>query len=157
MTATVISLFCCFFFFLDIPPSTTPSPGTDPSLVLMIVLIVIMVVVVMVMTIICFALYHTYWRRKGDKLYVCFYKVVLSFLSFSVHFHLECLRYNHVRYVHGYIVNILHIETPDGWMDDLRFYVLFNTISVISGQCLDYNEWLCAMDLRLRLRRFHLE
>ena len=27
-------------------------------------------------------------------------------------------------------------------MDDLRFYVLFNSISVISGQCLDDNERL---------------
>ena len=44
-----------------------------------------------------------------------------------------------------------------GWMDDLRFYVLFNSISVISGRCLDDNERLCAMGLRLRLRRFHLE
>ena len=43
------------------------------------------------------------------------------------------------------------------WMDDLRFYVLFNSISVISGQCLDDNERLCAMELRLRMRRFHLE
>ena len=45
----------------------------------------------------------------------------------------------------------------DGWMDDLRFYVLFNSISVISGRCLDDNERLCAMELGLRLRRFHLE
>ena len=45
----------------------------------------------------------------------------------------------------------------DGWMDDLRFYVLFNSISVISGRCLDDNERLCAMELRLRMRRFHLE
>ena len=45
----------------------------------------------------------------------------------------------------------------DGWMDDLRFYVLFNSISVISGRCIDDNERLCAMELRLRLRRFHLE
>ena len=30
----------------------------------------------------------------------------------------------------------------DGWMDDLRFYVLFNSISVISGQCLNDNERL---------------
>ena len=45
----------------------------------------------------------------------------------------------------------------DGWMlDDLRFYVLFNSISVISGRCLDNNETLCAMELRLRMR-FHLE
>ena len=43
------------------------------------------------------------------------------------------------------------------WMDDLRFYVLFNSISVISGRCIDDNERLCAMELRLRLRRFHLE
>ena len=42
-------------------------------------------------------------------------------------------------------------------MDDLRFYVLFNNSSVISGRCLDDNERLCAMELRLRLRRFHLE
>ena len=45
----------------------------------------------------------------------------------------------------------------NGWMDDLRFYILFNSISVISGQCLDDNEILCAMELYLRLRRFHLE
>ena len=37
-------------------------------------------------------------------------------------------------------------------MDDLQFYVLFNSISVISGQCLDDNERLCAMELRLWLR-----
>ena len=30
-----------------------------------------------------------------------------------------------------------------GWMDDLGFYVLFNSISVISGRCLDDNERLC--------------
>ena len=32
-------------------------------------------------------------------------------------------------------------------MDDLRFYVLFNSISVISGRCSDDNERLCAMEL----------
>ena len=32
----------------------------------------------------------------------------------------------------------------DGWMDDLRFYVLFNSISVISGRSLGDNEMLCA-------------
>ena len=31
-------------------------------------------------------------------------------------------------------------------MDDMRFYVLFNSISVISGRCLDDNERLCAME-----------
>ena len=36
---------------------------------------------------------------------------------------------------------------PDGRMDDLRFYLLFNNISVISGRCLDDNERLCAMEL----------
>ena len=35
----------------------------------------------------------------------------------------------------------------DGWMDDLRFYVLFNSISVISGRWLAVNERLCAMEL----------
>ena len=34
------------------------------------------------------------------------------------------------------------VGTIDGWMDDLRFYVLFNSISVISGRCLGDNERL---------------
>ena len=42
----------------------------------------------------------------------------------------------------------------DGWMDGLRFYALFNIISVISGQQEVDNERLCAMKLCLRLRRF---
>ena len=42
-------------------------------------------------------------------------------------------------------------------MDDLRFYVLFNSVSVISGQWADDNERLCAMEPRLRLGRFRLE
>ena len=33
-----------------------------------------------------------------------------------------------------------------GWMDDLRFYVLFNSVSVISGRWADDNERLCAME-----------
>ena len=49
------------------------------------------------------------------------------------------------------------LPKSDGWMDDLRFSVLFNSMSVISGRCLDDNERLCAMKFRLRLRRFHLE
>ena len=44
-----------------------------------------------------------------------------------------------------------------GWMDDLQFYVLFNSISVISGRWADDNERLCAMEFRLWLSRFHLE
>ena len=43
------------------------------------------------------------------------------------------------------------------WMDDLRFYVLFNSVSIISGRWEVDNERLCAMELRLRLRRFRLE
>ena len=31
-------------------------------------------------------------------------------------------------------------------MDDLQFNVLFNSISVISGRCLNDNEKLCAID-----------
>ena len=48
-------------------------------------------------------------------------------------------------------------ESQYGWMDDLRFYVLFNSVSAISGRCSDDNERLCANELRLWLRRFHLE
>ena len=42
-------------------------------------------------------------------------------------------------------------------MADLRFYVLFNSISVISGRWANDNERLCAMESRLRLRRVRLE
>ena len=45
----------------------------------------------------------------------------------------------------------------DGWVGNLRFYILFNSISVISGQWADDYERLCAMGLHLRLRRFCLE
>ena len=31
-----------------------------------------------------------------------------------------------------------------GWMDDLRFYILFHSISVISGRWVDENEKLCT-------------
>ena len=41
--------------------------------------------------------------------------------------------------------------------DDLRFYIHFNSISVILGRCLDDNERLCAMELHLQLRRFHFK
>ena len=44
----------------------------------------------------------------------------------------------------------------EGW-NDLQVNVLSNSISVTSGRCLDDNERLCAMELRLLLRRFHLE
>ena len=39
-------------------------------------------------------------------------------------------------------------------MDDLRFYVLFNSFSVISGRWLGNNDRLCAVGPRLRLERF---
>ena len=50
---------------------------------------------------------------------------------------------------------VLLITIMDGWMTCDFTYVLFNSISVISGRCLDDTERLCAMELRLRLRRFH--
>ena len=37
-------------------------------------------------------------------------------------------------------------------MDDLRFYVLSNGISVISGRWVDENERQCEMEPRLRLK-----
>ena len=45
----------------------------------------------------------------------------------------------------------------DGWMHDLLFYVLLNSVSVISGRWADDIERLCAMEPRLRLRRFCLK
>ena len=44
--------------------------------------------------------------------------------------------------------------SPVGRMDDLRFFVLFNSISVISGRWLDFTERLCAREPHLRLERF---
>ena len=44
-----------------------------------------------------------------------------------------------------------------GWMNDLRFYVLFNSTSVISGRWAGDNEMLCVMEPRLRFGRFGLE
>ena len=46
------------------------------------------------------------------------------------------------------LVELPLYQRLDGWMDDAIF-VLFNSISVISGQCLDDNERLCGMELRL--------
>ena len=45
----------------------------------------------------------------------------------------------------------------DGWMDDMRFNVLFNIISVVAERWEVIIERLCAMELRWRLRRFRLE
>ena len=58
-----------------------------------------------------------------------------------------------------YIVNGHQNSQKEGLnkMDDLRLYVLFNSVSVISGRFMDDNERLSAMELRLRLRRYHLE
>ena len=44
--------------------------------------------------------------------------------------------------------------TVFAFTDDLRFYVLFNSISVIAGRCLDDNQRLCAKEW---LRRFYLD
>ena len=38
-------------------------------------------------------------------------------------------------------------------MDDLRFYILFNSSSFISGRWADDNERLCAMERRLLASR----
>ena len=42
-------------------------------------------------------------------------------------------------------------------MDILRFYILFNSISVILGRCLDDNERLCAVEPCLHLEDFCLK
>ena len=39
-------------------------------------------------------------------------------------------------------------------MDDLGFYILFNSISIILGQWLDNNERLCAMEPDFQSERF---
>ena len=44
----------------------------------------------------------------------------------------------------------------DGWMI-CNFTSFLTVFEKIIGRCLDDNERLCAMELRLRLRSFHLE
>ena len=55
------------------------------------------------------------------------------------------------------LAGIVYDLACNRWMDDLRFYVLFNSVPVISGRWEVDNERLCAMELRLRLRKFRLE
>ena len=69
----------------------------------------------------------------------------------------ECERYFFLKSVGIKTKTINKSLLLDEWMDDLRFYVLFNSISVMSGRCSDDNEKLCAMELHLRLRRFHIQ
>ena len=61
--------------------------------------------------------------------------------------HLKTFRYT----------TILQWEPTFTLMDDLRFYILLSSISVISGQWADDNKRLCAMEPLLRLGRFCLE
>ena len=49
------------------------------------------------------------------------------------------------------VLNML--KTFSKWMDDLRFYLLVNSISVISEEWVDNNEMLCAMEPLLQLKR----
>ena len=57
---------------------------------------------------------------------------------------------------------MLNLQIPryptflEGWMDDLQFYILFNSNSVISGQWRD-DKRLFAMRPCLQLRQFWLE
>ena len=46
------------------------------------------------------------------------------------------------------VAYMFFLRWMDGWMDNLQFYVLFNSISVISERCEIDNEKLCAMELR---------
>ena len=56
----------------------------------------------------------------------------------------------------GHYIN-RKITVYERWMDDLQFYILFNSISVISGRWEVGNERLCAMEVRLWLGRCRLE
>ena len=49
---------------------------------------------------------------------------------------------------HGVCQFLVKMSPSNGWMDDLRFYALFNSISVISGRWVDDNEKLCAVELK---------
>ena len=49
----------------------------------------------------------------------------------------------------------LSLKDGPKYLDYLRFYVLFNSISVILGLWTNCNKSLCAMEPRLRLGKFH--
>ena len=53
-----------------------------------------------------------------------------------------------------YVLTDRHVYS---WMDDLRFYVLFNCITVILGQWAGDNERLCTMETRLQFKRAGIE
>ena len=55
------------------------------------------------------------------------------------------------------LLNPEHPSVHMRWTDEMQFDVLLNSISVISGRWEDDDEKLCAMEPRLRLRRFCLE
>ena len=48
----------------------------------------------------------------------------------------------------------LSVHVVAGWMDNLGFYVLFNSISVISGRWISDSEMLYTMAPGLRSERF---
>ncbi|MEW8486024.1 MAG: hypothetical protein AB2705_12670, partial [Candidatus Thiodiazotropha sp.] len=50
--------------------------------------------------------------------------------------------------------NLQMLEYLGGQINDLHFNALFDSSSVISGQCEDDNERLCAMESCLGLKRF---
>ena len=50
--------------------------------------------------------------------------------------------------------SVVSLYSGRRWMDDLRIYVLFINISVISGQWADDIKRLYAIESRLRLKRF---
>ena len=45
-------------------------------------------------------------------------------------------------------------KMDDGWVDDLQFYVVFNSIADVEGRCEDDNQRLYAIAPRLRLEIF---
>ena len=71
------------------------------------------------------------------------------------HLDLHCLQIEifSVLVLYDLIYSIVLIEI-DGW---LEIYILFNSVSVISGWWEVDIERLCAVELRLQLRRFRIE
>ena len=50
-------------------------------------------------------------------------------------------------------LHLFHKTLVQGWMSDLRFYVLFNSTPGISGRWVGNNEKLLAIEPRLRLKK----
>ena len=86
----------------------------------------------------------SYWN-KDKHIYVklAIFRDNYILCHVTMHIHLESFIWTRWLKSHGPI-----------WINDLQYFVLFNSISVISSQWKNYNKRLCAVEPCLYLERF---